>query len=51
MKVREELAEYPEPNESSIKKWLEHAKNLMTAAILGHELYEAALGLWHLFGM
>jgi hypothetical protein len=50
-KVREELAEYAEPNESSIRKWLEHAKNLMTAAILGHELYEASIGLWHLFGM
>jgi hypothetical protein len=50
-KVREELADYQEPNESSIRKWLEHAKNLMTSAILGHELYEASVGLWHIFGM
>lgn len=51
VKVREELSEYPNPNESSIRRWLEHAKNLMTAAILGHELYEASMGLWHMFGM
>ena len=51
VKVRDELSEYPNPNESSIGTWLEHAKNLMTAAILGHELYEASMGLWHVFGM
>jgi hypothetical protein len=45
VKVCEELSEYPNPNESSIRTWLERAKNLMTAAILGHELYETSMGL------
>ena len=50
-KVRDELAEYPQPNESSIKTWLEHAKNLMTSGILGYETFEAAKKLWELFGV
>jgi len=50
-KVRDELAEYPQPNESSIKTWLEHAKNLMTSGILGYETFEAAKKLWEMFGV
>jgi hypothetical protein len=50
-KVRDELAEYPEPDKSSIRKWLEYAKNSMTGAILGYETLEAAKKLWALFGM
>jgi hypothetical protein len=50
-KVRDELTEYPEPNKSSIRKWLEYAKNSMTGAILGYETVEAAKKLWELFGI
>jgi hypothetical protein len=50
-KVRDELVEYPEPDRSSIRKWLEYAKNSMTGAILGYEVLEAAKKLWELFGM
>jgi len=50
-KVRDELAEYPEPDKSSIRKWLEYAKNSMTGAILGYETLEAAKKLWELFGI
>lgn len=50
-KVRDELADDPLPNESAIYKWLEFAKNAMTAAILGHELAEAAKHLWQLFAI
>lgn len=50
-KVRDELAEYPQPNESHIRTWLEHAKNLMTSGILGYETFEAAKKLWELFGV
>jgi hypothetical protein len=50
-KVRDELAEYPEPDKSSIRKWLEYAKNSMTGAILGYETLEAAKKLWELFGL
>lgn len=49
-KVRDELAEYPEPDKSSVKKWLEYAKNMMATAALGIEVTEAAKKLWELFG-
>jgi geranylgeranyl pyrophosphate synthase len=50
-KVRDELAEYPEPNKSSVKKWLEFAKNALTTSILGYEATEAVKKLWELFGV
>lgn len=33
-KVRDELAEYPEPDKSAVKKWMEYAKQLLTTATL-----------------
>jgi hypothetical protein len=50
-KVRDELTEYSEPDKSSVKKWLEGAKNVMGTAVLGLEATEAAKKLWELFGM
>ncbi|MBZ5509161.1 MAG: hypothetical protein LAO78_27185 [Acidobacteriia bacterium] len=50
-KVRDELRDYPEPNESAIRKWLEFAKNAMTGSILGYEIMEAGRKLWELFGV
>jgi len=50
-KVRDELAEYPEPDKSTIKKWMEYAKQLMSTAALGYEIVEAARHLFALFGM
>jgi hypothetical protein len=50
-KVRDELAENPQPNESVIRRWLEAAKNSMTLPILGYETVEGARKLWELFGM
>jgi hypothetical protein len=50
-KVRDELTEYSEPDKSSIKKWLDYAKNAMSTAALGLEATEAAKKLWKLFGM
>jgi len=50
-KVREEFADESEPDESSISKWLETAKNVLAAVVLGHELAEAITNLWHLFGI
>jgi hypothetical protein len=50
-KVRDELTEYPEPDKSAIRKWLEYAKNAMGAAALGVEVTEAAKKLWELFEM
>jgi hypothetical protein len=51
VKVRDELADDPLPNESTIRKWMEAAKNVMTAGILSYETVEAARKLWILFGM
>jgi hypothetical protein len=50
-KVRDELTEYSEPDKSSVKKWLEYAKNMMSTAALGLEVTEAAKKLWELFGV
>jgi hypothetical protein len=50
-KVRDELADDPQPNESAIRRWMEGAKNAMTAGILGYETVEAARKLWELFGI
>jgi len=50
-KVRDELAEYPEPNKSSVRKWLEYAKNVLASAALGLEVTEAAKKLFELFGV
>ena len=50
-KVRDEIAESSEPDKSSVKKWLENAKNLMGTATLGLEVTEAARKLFELFGV
>jgi hypothetical protein len=50
-KVRDELAEYPEPDKSSVKKWMEYAKQLMSTAALGVEVVEAGKKLFAMFGM
>lgn len=50
-KVRDELREFEEPNESAIRRWLELAKKTMTGSILGYEIVEAGRRLWELFGI
>jgi hypothetical protein len=50
-KVRDELTEYPEPDKSSIKRWLEYAKNMMGTAALGYEAVEAGKKLFEIFGL
>lgn len=50
-KVRDELAEDPQPNPPMLKKWLETAKNLLSGAALGVDVAEAAKKLWEMFAM
>ena len=51
IKVRDELSEEQEPNDSAIKKWLETAKNSIGTAALGYEAIEGARKLFELFGL
>ena len=50
-KVRDELADDPQPDKSFIMKWLGSAKNAMATAALGFEVTEAAKKLFELFAM
>ena len=50
-KVRDELADDPEPNENAILKWMERAKNFMLAGIISYETVEAAQKAWELLGL
>lgn len=50
-KVRDELADDPQPDSSSMYKWMERAKNLMMTAILSYETMEAVKKLLEIFGM
>jgi len=50
-KVRDELAEYPDPDRSSVKKWLESTKSLMGTATLNDEVMGAGKKLYELFGV
>lgn len=50
-KVRDELAEEPQPNPSMLRKWLEAAKELLSGAALGVDAAEAAKKLWEMFGL
>jgi hypothetical protein len=50
-KARDEIAEYPEPDRSSVRKWLEFAKNALGTAALSLEVTEAVKKLWELFGI
>jgi hypothetical protein len=49
--VRDELAEYPDPDRSSVKKWLESTKSLMGTATLNDEVMGAGKKLYELFGV
>ncbi len=50
-KVRDELAEYPDPDKSSVKKWLENTKNLMGTAPVNDEVMGAGKKMYELFGV
>jgi hypothetical protein len=50
-KVRDELADDPEPDENAIMKWMERAKNFMLAGILSYKTVEAAKKAWELLGL
>jgi hypothetical protein len=49
--VREELVEAKDPDQSTMKKYLQSAKNIMGTATLGYEVTEAAKKLFDLFGL
>ena len=49
--VRDEIVEAKKPDKSTVKKWLEIAKNSMATAALGAEVVEAARKLFELFGL
>jgi hypothetical protein len=50
IKVRDELADEEQPDRSSIKKWLETAKNLLASTALTFEVSEGVKKLFELFG-
>jgi hypothetical protein len=50
-RVRDELADDPEPDQKAIMKWMERAKNVMLAGILSYETVEAAKKAWELLGL
>jgi len=49
-KVRDELADEAEPDQSSVSKWLGNAKRLLGTAALGYEVTEAVKKLFEMFG-
>ena len=50
VKVRDEMADEAEPDQSSVAKWLGNAKRLLGTAALGYEVTEAVKKLFELFG-
>lgn len=50
-KVRDELADEAEPDQSSVAKWLGNAKKLLGTAALGYEVTEAVKKLFEMFGI
>jgi hypothetical protein len=49
--AKDELTEHAEPDKSSVKKWLEYAKDGLKLAVLGADVNTAAQKLFALFGM
>ena len=48
-KVRDEIADEPQPDGSSLTKWLSRGKQLLATAALSQEVFEAAHSVYKLF--